>query len=164
MALNAYLSLRGEKLGQIKGSVIQKGRENKIMVIAVSHQISSNPSIIGRSGGGTHHTPFIITKELDKSTPLLFSALASNEVLTEWILQFWAPQNMASSGSGTDMQRYTVKLTNARITNINFIMLNNKNPELVKFTEYEEISFSYEKIEWLWTTGGITAMDDWNVI
>ena len=32
MALNGYLSLTGQKQGDIKGSVTQKGRENKIMV------------------------------------------------------------------------------------------------------------------------------------
>ena len=34
MALNAYLKLKGQKQGEIKGSVTQKGREGKIMVIA----------------------------------------------------------------------------------------------------------------------------------
>jgi len=34
-ALNAYLQLSAKKLGEIKGSVTQKGREGKIMVIAV---------------------------------------------------------------------------------------------------------------------------------
>jgi type VI secretion system secreted protein Hcp len=33
MALNAYLKLRGQKQGEIKGSVTQKGREGKILVI-----------------------------------------------------------------------------------------------------------------------------------
>ncbi len=33
MALNAYLTLKGQKSGQIKGSVTQKGHEDSIMVI-----------------------------------------------------------------------------------------------------------------------------------
>ena len=41
MALNAYLKMKGQKQGEIKGSVTQKGRENKIMVIAVNHEITS---------------------------------------------------------------------------------------------------------------------------
>jgi type VI secretion system secreted protein Hcp len=39
MALNAYLSVVGQKQGDIKGSVTQKGREGKIMVIAFTHEI-----------------------------------------------------------------------------------------------------------------------------
>ena len=41
MALNAYLKLTGQKQGDIQGGVTQKGREGKIMVIAVSHEIVS---------------------------------------------------------------------------------------------------------------------------
>ena len=31
----------------------------------------------------------------------------------------------------------------------------------MKFAEYEEIAFTYQKIEWTWNDGGLTAMDDW---
>jgi len=41
MALNAYLRIKGQKAGEVKGSVIQKGREGKIMEIAASHGIES---------------------------------------------------------------------------------------------------------------------------
>ena len=34
MALNAYLKMKGQKSGEVKGSVTQKGREDTIMVIA----------------------------------------------------------------------------------------------------------------------------------
>jgi type VI secretion system secreted protein Hcp len=54
-----------------------------------------------------------------------------------------------------------VKLINANIASIHFRMLNNKNPELMKYAEYEEIAFTYQKIIWTWTQGGITAEDDW---
>ena len=54
-----------------------------------------------------------------------------------------------------------MKLTNANIASIAFRMPNNKHPDLMKFTEYEEIAFTYQKISWTWTDGGITAEDDW---
>lgn len=70
MALNAYLKLSGKKQGQIKGSVTQKGRENTIMVIAVSHEIlSPRDAASGIATGKRMHKPFVITKELDKSSP-----------------------------------------------------------------------------------------------
>jgi type VI secretion system secreted protein Hcp len=31
----------------------------------------------------------------------------------------------------------------------------------MKFAEYEEVAFTYQKIEWTWNDGGIMAMDDW---
>jgi type VI secretion system secreted protein Hcp len=162
MALNAYLKLTGQKQGQIKGSVTQKGKENKIMVIAVNHEVGSGSNQLsgsGRPGGKIQHKSFVITKELDKSSPLLYSALIRNEMLTEFVLEFWTPRVSAAGGAGTEVQHYTVKLSNAQIIDIRFSMLNNKNPELVKYAEYEEVSFVYEKIEWIWTAGGITAED-----
>lgn len=162
MALNAYLKLKGSKQGDIKGSVIQKGREGKIMVIAVNHEITSpRDSVGGQAIGKRQHKPFVITKELDKSTPLLFSAMVNNENIVEWELQFFAAKTTSAVGAGVETNNYTVKLTNANIVNIKSIMLNNKDVELVKFAPYEEIAFTYQKIEWTWMDGPITAVDDW---
>jgi type VI secretion system secreted protein Hcp len=162
MALNAYLKLKGQKHGDVKGSVTQKGREGKIMVIAASHEVLSpmDPAS-GFATGKRQHKPFIITKEVDKSTPVLYEMLVNNENITDWELQFWRPSISSRTGVGTETQYYTVKLSNARIIDINFHMLNNKNPELVRYNEYEEVAFSYEKITWTWNDGGITAEDDW---
>ncbi len=157
MALNAYLKIKGQKQGEIKGSVTQKGREGKIAVIAVSHEvISPRDAASGLPTGKRMHKPFVITKELDKSSPLLYNVLVNNENLTEWELQFFQP-----SATGTEKQHYTVKLTNANIASIDFRMDNNKHPDLMKFAEYEQVAFTYQKIEWTWNEGGITAGDDW---
>lgn len=161
MALNAYLKLKGQKSGEINGSVTQKGREGKIMVIAVSHDVSSPyDAASGLPTGKRMHTPFVITKELDRSTPLMYNALVHNENLTEWELQFWTPST-SRSATGAETQHYTIKLTNAKVASIDFRMPNNKHPDLMKFAEYEEVAFTYERIEWTWVDGGITAMDDW---
>ena len=162
MALNAYLKLKGQKTGVVKGSVTQKGREGKIMVISAHHEVISPIDQASGLVTGKHmHKPFVIAKELDKSSPILYSLLVNNETITEWELQFWTPSLKGGSGTGTETQHYTVKLTNARITDIGFRMPNNKNPELAKYTEYEEIAFTYQKIEWIWNDGKITAQDDW---
>ena len=107
------------------------------------------------------HKPFVITKELDKSSPLLYNSLVNNENIPDWQLQFWTPQIKATTGSGNEVQHYTVKLTNANVASIAFRMANNKHPDLMKFAEYEEVAFTYQKIEWCWIDGGITALDDW---
>ena len=162
MALNAYLRAEGQTQGQFKGSVTQKGREDSIMVIAVDHEIvSPRDPASGLPTGKRMHKPFTITKELDKSSPLLYNCLVNNENVKSWELKFWTPQIKAVSGAGTEVQHFTVKLTNANIASIRFRMANNKNPELMKYAEYEEISFTYQKIEWTWLDGGISADDDW---
>lgn len=162
MALNAYLRLKGQKHGEVKGSVTQKGREGKIMVIAANHDVfSPRDPASGLPTGRRQHKPFVITKEVDKSSPVLYDILVNNENITEWELQFWTPSIGGAGGIGVEKQHYTVRLTNANIVDINFRMLNNKNPDLMNYKEYEEIAFSYQKITWTWNEGSITSSDDW---
>ncbi len=170
MALNAYLRLTGQRQKEIKGSVTQKGRENSIMVIAVSHEIvSPRDPASGLPTGKRMHKPFVITKELDKSSPLLYSALVNNENIMKWSLDHYTPQMKVQGGisgtSGTEVNHYTVELVNANVASINFRMANNRNPDLMKYSEYEEVAFTYQKIIWTWKDGGpggaIQAEDDW---
>ena len=157
MTLNAYLRIKGEKQGEIKGSVTQRGHEGWIMVIGASHSLESpRDASSGLPTGTRVHEPFVIIKELDQSTPLLYNMLVNGENISEWELQFWRP-----GATGTEANHYTVKLTDANIANIDFKMPDNKDPNLSQRVEYEEISFTYQKIQWTWNEGGITASDDW---
>ena len=162
MAMMTYMYAKGQKSGQIKGGVTQKGREDSIAVIAVSHSIvSPRDPQSGLPTGQRMHKPYTITKELDKATPILYNVLCTNENLTEVVIKFFTPQIKAATGLGAEVQHFTVKLTNANIASIDFRMANIRHPDLVKFPEYEEIAMTYQKIEWTWNDGGITAGDDW---
>ena len=155
MSNMAYAYLKGQKSGQIKGSIIQKGREDSIGVIATAHSIiSPRDPQSGLPTGQRMHKPFVITKELDKSTPLLYNVLCTNENLSEVTIKYWTPQIRATTGTGTEIQHYTVVLINANIASIDFRQLNIRDTNLVKFAEYEEIAMTYEKITWTWTDGG----------
>jgi type VI secretion system secreted protein Hcp len=157
MALNAYLKIKAQKSGELKGSVTQKGRENKVAVIAVSHEIiSPRDAASGLPTGKRMHKPFVITKELDKSSPLLYNVLVNNENIKDFVLQFWRP-----SPTGVEQQHFTIRLTNANISAIHLKMANNRIQKLSRLPEYEEIAFTYQKIEWTWSDGGISATDDW---
>src|ERR1043165_4020450 len=104
MALNAYLTLKGQKQGNINGSVTQKGHENQIMVIAVSHEVvSPRDAASGLPTGKRQHKPLVITKEIDKATPLLYKALVTNETLTSFVLNFYQPSSHAGAGIGVEM-------------------------------------------------------------
>jgi len=81
MALNAYLTLKGQKQGNINGSVTQKGRENSILVHAFSQEVvSPRDPASGLATGKRQHKPLLIVKEIDKSSPLLWNALINNEI------------------------------------------------------------------------------------
>jgi len=157
MALNAYLKLSGKTQGEIKGSVTQSGREDSIMVIAYSHEVvSPRDAASGLPTGKRQHKPLTVTKEIDKSTPLLMNVLTNNEQISKWELRFWQP-----SPSGQEVQHYTIELENASIASIRSEMLNNKVAENMQHKEREHVAFCYQKITWTWMDGGITASDDW---
>jgi type VI secretion system secreted protein Hcp len=159
MALGAYLTITAERQGLIRGSVTQKGREGKILVISAQHEIvSPRDPQSGIPTGKRMHKPFMIIKELDRSSPQLYDALCTNENLTEARLDFYT-----TTPTGQEKNHYTVRLTNANIASISFKMANIRNPRLVRLAEYEEVSFTYQKIEWTWNEGGIIAADDWEM-
>jgi type VI secretion system secreted protein Hcp len=148
VAVVAYLDLAGSKTGTVQGSVTQKGREGKIAVTAVDHSIlSPRDAATGLASGKRQHQPLTISKEVDRSSPLLHQMQANNEVAKKWELQFWRP----SSTTGQEQQIFTIRLTNAAIASVHEQSLS------------EDVAFAYEQIEWIWVEGGISAMDSMRV-
>lgn len=155
-ALNAYMRLTGAKMGVIQGSVTQAGREGTIMVIAYSHSVATERSPeTCRPTDVKNHQPIMITKEIDKSTPLLFQAWATDENLSGTI-EFWQP-----SGTGTEQQHYTVAFSDARIVGIRQEMLNNKYPENMQHKEREHIAFTYGTVTRVYVLTGVEYGEEW---
>ena len=154
-ALNAYMYINGEKTGQVKGSVTQMGRENSIMVIAFEQMTKMEVGTAKGVTGMRNVGPIVITKEVDKSSPVLRQMLNTNESIKEAFIKFWTP-----SASGKEIQHYTVKLTKARIVSMKTVMANNKIPSNMQLKEYEEITITYVRAEWTWIDGGITTVED----
>jgi type VI secretion system secreted protein Hcp len=159
MALNAYLTLKGQKQGNINGSVTQKGRENSILIHSFDNEIlSPRDPASGLATGKRQHLPLVIVKEVDQSSPKLWTALVSNETLITWELRFWVPGVPVTAG---EKQIYTVILTNASIASMHEFMKDDQVPSQATLPLQEQISFTYQKIEWTWMDPAITAMDDW---
>ena len=141
-----HLSLTGSMQGQIHGSCIAAGLEDTIGVIGFSHEIvSPRDAASGLPTGKHQHSPMVITKRIDKSTPLLYHSFVNNENMSDFILRFYH-----KADGGTVHNYYEVRLINARICGIKQLD-----------TEREHISFIYQKIVWTFMEGGITAEDDW---
>jgi type VI secretion system secreted protein Hcp len=146
------MMVNGATQGHIQGGVIKPGLEGWIEVIGLDHEIiSPRDAASGLPTGKRQHKPLTITKELDKSTPLLFQALVNNENLKDVELRFFRPGK-----AGKEEQYFTIKLTNASISSVK---MQNDSGSAVETTEH--VSFVYQKIIWTWTDGGITAEDDW---
>jgi type VI secretion system secreted protein Hcp len=159
MPLNAYLTIKGQKQGDIKGGVTQKGREGSILVHAFDNAIlSPRDPASGLPTGKRTHEPVTIMKEADRSTPLLWNALVNNENLTQWRLDFWSTDPKQGAA---EKLIYSVSLVNASIASIHEYMDDDQVPAQAALPLQNEISFTYQKIEWTWTDGGISASDDW---
>src|SRR6476469_2672271 len=122
-AVDGTIEITGQRQGPFSKS--------PLTITAVSHEIvSPRDPASGLPTGKRQHKPFVITKELDKATPLLYNVLVNNENITEWSLEFWKP-----SPQGAENQHYTIDLVNANIASIRSEMLNNKYPENMQHSE-----------------------------
>lgn len=158
-ALMAYLYLKGQKSGEVRGGVTQKGREGSIAVIAMQ-QASKMPLAGGMPAGKVNVGQIVVTKEVDKSSPIMRQMLNSNETIAMASIKFWTPQIRAATGVGSEVQHYTINLTNARITGIKTVMQNIRDPQLVRYEIAEEVTIAYDRADWIWMDGGIVATEE----
>jgi type VI secretion system secreted protein Hcp len=157
MAHAFYITAQGQKQGAIKGDVTQKGHEGAILGLALSHDIvSPRDPASGLPAGKRIHKPLTVTIPWGSATPRLLNALYTNENLTTVHLSFLRPTT-----AGIDVEFMTIELTNAGVSEIASTVPNVSDPNLSKLQEYNDVSFTYQKITTTFTVGGITATDDW---
>ncbi|EER1608202.1 TPA: Hcp family type VI secretion system effector, partial [Escherichia coli] len=128
------------------GNKAQPEHKDQIMVYALMHSISRSQNV--------NHHELIITKPVDKSSPLLAKALSDNEkmAICEFILY-------RTSKAGIYQPYYKINLSKARISSIDFV-----TPHAVLEKELEpqeRIAFIYEDISWEHTLAGTNAMSKW---
>jgi type VI secretion system secreted protein Hcp len=82
MRLNAYLTIKGQRQGDIKGSVTQKGREGSILVHAYSCEtLSPRDPASGLPTGKRTHEPVMIVKEVARSSAQLWAHGSTTKIL-----------------------------------------------------------------------------------
>ena len=130
-ATDATLTVTGAAQGKIADAVA---------VSSVSHEIiSPRDPASGLATGKRQHKPITITMQWGASTPLLIQALTTNENLKDVVIGF------VKNGA----QYATIELTNATAT------------DYQQHGNTATFSFTYQKITWTWTDGGVTTQDDW---
>ncbi len=113
-------------------------------------QISSpTDASSGLSTGKIKHSPLSITKEVDKNTPKILSAITTNERLTKVIIFF--PIKTGKKGI------YTITLDNANIVDIKEYKENKSAPL------YEDVQFTYEKITGTFTADNAADSNNTNI-
>jgi len=160
MPLPFYMSVKGSKQGNISDKAgEQLGHENEILCQSFHHDVQIPTDIsTGLAAGKRVHGPMNIIKNIDRTSPMLYSALVSNELLTEVVIKHYK-----TDPTGTLQNHFTVKLENAIIKAIRASAPNYLDQTKEQFTYTEEVSFTYQKISWLWVDGGIESYDEWMV-
>ncbi len=125
------------------------GERHTIQVQSFTHGIEAEPSTSGVPTGKRQHMALLLTKPVDKSTPLIMAALVNNEVILEWRMTV-APVGRA----GRVGAARTIRLMRPSVCGITSDLG-------ADGIAREHVSFCYQRIIWTWQDGGITAEDDW---
>ncbi len=156
-ASKVYMWLEGASMGRILGEVITPGREDSHSVLAYSHEIvAPYDAASGLPTGKRQHQPFRVVKLLNRGSPRLVEALATNERLTSVRFDVWAPNQ-----TGKESKLLTYELRNARLISVRPWMPNKSDAATVEYAPAEEIAFVYESITVTFEDGGVTFTDNW---
>ena len=129
-----YLLATGQQQGSIRGDATLPAFRDHIEVYEIHH-------LIRAESGTKEHEPLIFTKQIDRSSPNLYRAMDTNELLT---LEF---KYVRRSFEGQIEQFYNVRLISARIVGIEPITRNNLEPENLQLPHMERVRANYQRIE-----------------
>jgi len=150
------MSVKGAKQGQIDGGAPGniKGAEKQFqLMFAESAIISPRDPQSGLPTGQRMHMGIEVVGRNCKGVPLLWQAITTNETLDPVVINFWS-QHGAGAGV-TQAIYYYITLTKASIMSMDHMTSE------IDGTLFFRIRFTYQKIQWDWKQGGITASDDW---
>lgn len=157
MANHGYMTITGKNQGLISagcssqesiGNKCQVGHKDEIMVLSYSHNMAN----IGNINKSTHN-PIIITKNIDKSSPLLAQALANRELIS-CAISFYRVSRL-----GVQEKFYTVEISGGMIADLTVDM-----PHVVSHNDaepQEHLAIRYRDIAWIHHLAGTTGYSSW---
>ncbi len=155
-----YISIDGQKQGNFTGGENGKSHANKIAGVRFfSETVAPRDAATGHASGKRIHKPILFTKEWDRSSPLLFQALVTNETLKSVLFEFVR----ADDATGEEEVHFRVKLTNASIASMkSYLDLTDASGDSYDAHELEDLELTFQKIELEDLDGKTTAVDDWS--
>jgi type VI secretion system secreted protein Hcp len=154
-ATDIFCTVVGAVQGTFQGDPATGGSTTQIAVYSLTQELKVPfDTATGQITGKRLHSPLTIVKELDKSSPLFFTAAASNEVLKSVTCTL-----SRSSATGKEQTYFRIVLTNATVVEIKDS--GNGVNGSAQGDERERISFSYQKIELTDLNSNTSAVDDW---
>ncbi len=161
----AYTPAEAGQLGRvvlmlkIDGKTVESdlGEDGAIPLLALRNSIiSPRDSASGLPTGRRQYQPITIRKRIDKASPLLMKALTENQSI-EAQLHFYRP-----ASDGTMEMYYCIFLEGGSIVDhqlaLGYSLGDTATHEVSQ--PFEEISFTYQKITWLYPKSNISFEDD----
>ncbi|HCS43716.1 MAG TPA: type VI secretion system tube protein Hcp [Pseudomonas sp.] len=157
MANHGYMKIDGKIQGLISagcstqasiGNKCQTAHADEIMVLSYSHNMSN----IGNVNKPTHN-PIIITKNIDKSSPLLAQALSKREEIN-CVISFYR-----ISSFGLQEKFYTIEIRGGMVADLTLdmphvVLQNDVEPQ-------EHLAIRYRDILWTHHLAGTSGYSSW---
>ena len=173
MPIYIQFSSNSRALGGGKGRLQRMAYGSKIITpnsldLSLLQIASESTQPTSHASGGRHHSPIVITKEVDSASPLLWQACHANEALPSLDLTLIR----SGASGGTEQVVSTITLTNATISKVNqfrpVLIPPAKKPkhglpsQQIHTNELEEFQLVFQKITYTNVSGKKSASDDWN--
>jgi type VI secretion system Hcp family effector len=167
MAHEAYVSITGQKQGAFKGESLRNTgnlKWSEVLGFSMAVTTPRDPST-GALTGRRAHGPVKIVKAWGAASPQLLTALCTNEVLTQVVIQF-----IKTNQNGDEYVFQTATLTNAAVSDVCRFTGDPDADHTPKSSqsegedtrELERVGFVYQKIAVEDVDGETTFSDDWS--
>ncbi len=141
------------KIGDIKGESVEAKHRDWIIIQSFSQGVSrqtSGATGAGRARSSATMQEFIVTKNIDMSSPKLMEAAVKGQIIPEVTLDLTASNRNSF---------YTVKMTNVLISSFSNSGACSSQCEVT-----EQVTFNFEKITWTYVDSrGGTTTSSYNV-
>lgn len=154
MSTPAHIWFTDENGSPVVGGCLMSSRLGSIELKSVTHNVSIpvDPNW-GKLTGTRVHTPIVMQKDFDQTTPILLRALCEGRTFRTATIRMYRILN-----AGVESEYFNIHLDNVKITSISPYL----HPNGVTSTHLENVELRYEAITWKYTEGNILYRDTWN--
>ncbi len=149
-AHGAFMQIQG-----VSGSSTDAAHASWIPVVSFSYSVQSpRDASSGLATGKRQHEPFVVTKQTDKSSPVLFRAASAGRVFPQVVLEF-----LTRDGS----KKYSITLGKAVVSSVKTSSGGDRPSESVSFN-FETIEYRYTPQKPDGTAGGSTTIASYDLL
>lgn len=154
MSTPAHVWFEDENGSPIVGACLMPMRLGSIELKPFSHGVSIpvDPQW-GKLTGTRVHSPIVIVKEFDQTTPLLYRAVCEGRPLKKATIKMYRILD-----AGIEVEYFNIILENIKLTAISPYL----SPTGMSSTHLETLELRYEAITWKYTDGNVIYRDSWN--